>query len=135
MEKNFGEWLKQFRAERKLWRNDFAAAVGFGQSLVSKIERGDQLPTADFCIEIARVYSMPLEYVLFVAGRLTESEYAEQQRLKAAPQNNPTLQNIGNSLDAITSASGIEEAERLVEELEALIRVYEQRAKTRRRKG
>jgi transcriptional regulator with XRE-family HTH domain len=130
--KDFRAWVKQLREANDWNQGDLARETGFEQSQVSKIERGEQSPTERFCIALARVFGLPLEYVLHVGGHLTDEQYKRQSEIKQAAADSPALQRIAADLSNITDIAGIEEYERLVDDIEALLERAERRAKATR---
>ena len=130
--KDFRAWIKQLREANDWNQGDLARETGFEQSQVSKIERGEQSPTERFCIALARVFGLPLEYVLHVGGHLTDEQYRRQSEIRQAAADSPALQRIAAELSNITDIAGIEEYERLIDDIEALLERAERRAKATR---
>jgi len=133
--KDFGAWIKKIREANDWNQGDLARETGFEQSQISKIERGDQSATERFCIAVARVFGLPLEYVLHVGGHLTDEQYRRQTDIRQAAADSPELQRIAAELSAINDLAGIEEYERVIDDIEGLIERAGRRAKTSRASG
>jgi transcriptional regulator with XRE-family HTH domain len=131
----FRAWIKQLREANDWNQGDLARETGFEQSQISKIERGDQLPTERFCIALARVFGLPLEYVLHVGGHLTDEQYRRQLEIRQAATDSPELQRIAAELSTINDLAGLEEYERVIDDIEGLIERAERRAKAARTSG
>lgn len=133
-EKNvdFRAWVKKLREDRNWNQGDLARETGFEQSHVSRIERGEGPPTERFCIALARVFGLPLEYVLHVGGHLTDEQYKRQSEIRQAASDSPELQRIAVELSTINDLAGLQEYERVIDDIEALIERAERRAKAAR---
>ncbi len=55
---NFGEKVKQLRAERNLTQPQLAQAIGIEQSYLSKLENDKSVPSADIFQAILRAFSV-----------------------------------------------------------------------------
>lgn len=56
LERQFGILFSDFRTASGRTQRDFAAAVGWSQSKLSRLERGDQSPTLRDVVDFAEVY-------------------------------------------------------------------------------
>lgn len=126
--KEFRAWVKQLREANGWNQGDLARETGFEQSHVSRIERGEGPPTERFCIALARVFGLPLEYVLHISGHITDEQYRRQLEIKQAATDSPELQRIAAELSTINDLAGLEEYERVIDDIEALIERAERRA-------
>ena len=61
---NFGEKLKQLRAERNLTQPQLAQAIGIEQSYLSKLENDKSIPSADIFQSILKAFSIDVATVL-----------------------------------------------------------------------
>jgi transcriptional regulator with XRE-family HTH domain len=61
---NFGEKVKQLRAERNLTQPQLAQAIGIEQSYLSKLENGKSVPSADIFQAILRAFSVDVATLL-----------------------------------------------------------------------
>jgi transcriptional regulator with XRE-family HTH domain len=70
---SFGVWVAQRRKEKGFKTQKlFSEATGFSDSYISRVELGEREPTRSFCVAIAPVLDLPIEYVLEVAGLTDE---------------------------------------------------------------
>jgi transcriptional regulator with XRE-family HTH domain len=61
---NFGEKVKQLRAERNLTQPQLAQAIGIEQSYLSKLENDKSVPSADIFQRILRAFSIDVSALL-----------------------------------------------------------------------
>lgn len=59
--KNFGEALKENRIIRGLTLKDIERDTGINNGNLSRWERGEVLPSIDFCVKLADYYGITLD--------------------------------------------------------------------------
>lgn len=64
----FSEWLVKEMKERRLSQRELAKRSGESHANISKVTRGIQAPTIDFCFSVARGLAIEPAAVLQVAG-------------------------------------------------------------------
>jgi transcriptional regulator with XRE-family HTH domain len=64
----FSEWLAKEMQERRLSQRELAKRSGESHANISKVSRGIQTPTIDFCFSIARGLELEPAAVLQAAG-------------------------------------------------------------------
>ena len=55
--------LKEIREDRGLLQEDLAAATGFCTKTISRVERGERAPSAEFMLRIAAYFNLLVEDV------------------------------------------------------------------------
>lgn len=55
--------LKSLREERGLLQDDLASATGFCTKTISRVERGEHTPSAEFMFRIAAYFNLKVEDV------------------------------------------------------------------------
>ena len=58
--------IREIREQRGIYQNDLAAAIGFSAKTVSRVERGDGAPSAEFMLRISKYFNMLVEDVFHV---------------------------------------------------------------------
>ena len=56
--------LRQLRKERKLTQVELQMRTGIEQSLLSKFENGDRIPSTETLITLADFYNVSIDYIL-----------------------------------------------------------------------
>ena len=86
---NFGLYLRELRANRKLSLHDVEKACGVSNPYLSQLERGDRpSPSPEILKKLARAYQVPVRELFLKAGYLDEPEVTatEEERIEAAFQ-------------------------------------------------
>lgn len=104
----FGGWIKALRDAKGLNQAEFANLIGFDRSVISRIESGEKVATADFAVAIAIAFELPADEVLYQAGLLPES--ALGLRIQGALSDPKTLIEINRLLDQINDTDDRERA-------------------------
>lgn len=82
----FGQWLRQYRRERKLTRKSLAAALCCSIELVAKWETGERRPTKEMAELLAQALDIPdsrhAQFVQFARSAEEPNPYAEEMVLK-----------------------------------------------------
>ncbi|WP_189856931.1 helix-turn-helix transcriptional regulator [Streptomyces poonensis] len=73
--------LAMVRAERKVSRQDLAAAMGVHYQTIGYIERGQYNPSLDLALKIAKFFALPVEalFSLDPFRPLTDEVYGRKQ--------------------------------------------------------
>ena len=58
--------IREIREQRGIYQNDLAAAIGFSTKTVSRVERGDGAPSAEFMLQVSKYFNMLVEDVFHV---------------------------------------------------------------------
>ena len=58
--------IREIREQRGIYQDDLAAAIGYSTKTVSRIERGDSTPSAEFMLRISKYFNMLVEDVFHV---------------------------------------------------------------------
>lgn len=66
--------LKELRIKRNLTQIALARALGFSQGGISKIERGEQIMTADEIKAYSKYFDVSVEYILNLTDKKRNSE-------------------------------------------------------------
>jgi transcriptional regulator with XRE-family HTH domain len=110
----FGEWMRDTRKSLDMQQGDLAQATGFGQSYISKVERDEQPPSAEFCLELSKVVKLPVDYVLLKAGLTQEHE------VNNAEQESPAARKIR----ALVGLLSPDDQTRAIELMETFVRTH-----------
>lgn len=62
--------VKKLRNEKKLSQTEFAAALGTTQATISRYEKGDRQPEADFLAKLTTIYNVNLSWLLTGTGSM-----------------------------------------------------------------
>ena len=89
---NFGEKLKQLRAERNLTQPQLAQAIGIEQSYLSKLENDKSIPSADIFQSILKAFGM--DVATFLEG---VDEKQVHRDLRQVPE-------VANHLNGVVAA-------------------------------
>lgn len=83
--KTTGEYIRELRERNGLLLRQVAAEIEIDQALLSKIERGERLPTKDQVIRLAKFYRVDLNEILitFFSDKLVYEVQDEEVALKA----------------------------------------------------
>lgn len=83
--KNIAEIIRELREKNGLLLRQVAAEIEIDQALLSKIERGERLPTKDQVIRLAKFYKVdPNEFLIaFISDKLVYELQDEEVALKA----------------------------------------------------
>lgn len=83
--KTTGEYIRELRERNGLLLRQVAAEIEIDQALLSKIERGERLPTKDQVIRLAKFYKVDLNEILiaFFSDKLVYEVQDEEVALKA----------------------------------------------------
>lgn len=60
--------LKTIRESRGLHQKDLASATGFCTKTISRVERGERTPSAEFMLQIAAYFNLMVEDVFKLEG-------------------------------------------------------------------
>ncbi|WP_211750399.1 helix-turn-helix domain-containing protein [Paenibacillus sp. Marseille-Q4541] len=109
MEKRLGELIKEFRIINNLSQNDLAKGI-CTQALISKIEKGDTIPSVDIFMKITKRLNVTLDYFIErlnfsnydyvhefyyqVRKLLRERNYEELNTLIEIEKRNPNRKNV-----------------------------------------
>ena len=58
--------IREIREQRGIYQDDLAAAIGFSTKTVSRVERGDGAPSAEFMLRVSKYFNMLVEDVFHV---------------------------------------------------------------------
>ena len=58
--------IKGIREQRGIYQDDLAAAIGFSTKTISRVERGDGAPSAEFMLRVSKYFNMLVEDVFHV---------------------------------------------------------------------
>ena len=58
--------IKEIREQRGIYQDDLATAIGFSTKTVSRVERGDGAPSAEFMLRVSKYFNMLVEDVFHV---------------------------------------------------------------------
>lgn len=70
--------LKEIRESRGLLQDDLASATGFCTKTISRVERGERAPSAEFMLRIAAYFNLlvPLQFLYcYYIGTCTPFRY------------------------------------------------------------
>ena len=83
--KTTGELIRELRAKSGLLLRQVAAEIEIDQALLSKIERGERMPTKDQIIRLAKFYKVDMDETLitFFSNKLVYEVQNEDVALKA----------------------------------------------------
>ncbi|QQR94135.1 MAG: helix-turn-helix domain-containing protein [Bacteroidota bacterium] len=83
--KNIAEIIRELREQNGLLLRQVAAEIEIDQALLSKIERGERMPTKDQVIRLAKFYKVDLNEFLiaFISDKLVYELQNEEVALKA----------------------------------------------------
>jgi len=83
--KNIAEIIRELREQNRLLLRQVAAEIEIDQALLSKIERGERMPTKDQVIRLAKFYKVDLNEFLiaFISDKLVYELQNEEVALKA----------------------------------------------------
>lgn len=83
--KNISEIIRGLREKNGLFLRQVAAEIEIDQALLSKIERGERMPTKDQVIRLAKFYKVDLNEFLiaFLSDKLVYEVQGEEVALKA----------------------------------------------------
>lgn len=83
--KNISEIIRELREQNGLLLRQVAAEIEIDQALLSKIERGERMPTKDQVIRLAKFYKAdPNEFLIaFISDKLVYELQDEEVALKA----------------------------------------------------
>lgn len=63
-EHDFGQWLRRLRHERGETLEDVSAATGLSVAMLSRVERGERLPSPESVESLARHFGLPADELL-----------------------------------------------------------------------
>ena len=83
--KNLAETIRTLREQNSLFLRQVAAEIEMDQALLSKIERGERLPTKEQVIRLAKFYKVNVNELLiaFLSDKLVYELQDEEMGLKA----------------------------------------------------
>ncbi len=83
--KNIAEIIRELREQNGLLLRQVASEIEIDQALLSKIERGERMPTKDQVIRLAKFYKVDLNEFLiaFISDKLVYELQDEEVALKA----------------------------------------------------
>lgn len=61
---NIGERISSLRKQRKWSQSDLAEAIGASRDIIGKYERGDNSPSIEMAVKLARVFEVPLDFLI-----------------------------------------------------------------------
>ena len=103
---NFGEKLKQLRAERNLTQPQLAQAIGIEQSYLSKLENDKSVPSADIFQAILKAFS--IDVAAFLEGVDEKQVYRDLRQVPEVAQHlNTRVTTKIHSIKSWLFASGI----------------------------
>ncbi len=63
--RRFGEKLRTLRKQRGLTLQELASELGFAtHSYLSKLERGDKMPTSQLILDVSRFFNVPADLLI-----------------------------------------------------------------------
>lgn len=96
---NFVEWLEGEMKARNWRPAELAQAAGLYSATLSRVLSGDRQPGPDFCVAVAKAFSVPPDTVFRLAGLLPPVPTSERE---------PTLQELYELLKNMTVAERAE---------------------------
>ena len=75
--------LKEIREERGLLQEDLASATGFCTKTISRVERGERAPSAEFMLRIAAYFNLLVEDVFKIQDQFSSSVAAALIRMNS----------------------------------------------------
>lgn len=83
--KKIAEIIKELRAQNGLFLRQVAAEIEIDQALLSKIERGERMPTKDQVIRLAKFYKVKENdfLIAYLSDKLVYEVQDEEMALKA----------------------------------------------------
>jgi len=102
-------WIEDHRSQQGWSMRETSMRAGLSESYVSQIMRG-QAPGIEACAALAKLFGVPTEYVLYLAGYLSrdpskgvppelQTLLEDLESLKDAPIYEPTLRAIRQMVD------------------------------------
>jgi plasmid maintenance system antidote protein VapI len=76
------DYINQEALRRSLTVTELARDIKFNENHIGNIMRGQQ-PGLDVCLRLARAFKLRPDYVLFLAGHITEEELDAPQEIPA----------------------------------------------------
>ena len=86
---NYGEYLKENRLARGLTLKDVEKATGINNGNLSRWERGEVIPSIDFCVRLANFYELSVNELLGL-----EDNFGDKAAKKMLPGLNAEEQKI-----------------------------------------
>ena len=68
--------IREIREQRGIYQDDLAAAIGFSTKTVSRVERGDGAPSAEFMLRVSKYFNM----LVMICSWIRSSRNADRRR-------------------------------------------------------